>query len=168
MSEALTPPPQLLRSRQLWVASSVVGLVAVVLRLLDRRGISDMLGQFAPQLTMAQVDGAVSLAVVMAVLFRLGLIALFWWLATRMVQGAEAPRVVLTVLGGMSVGLGLIGVLGLLGGASAALAQLGFIQVTLSVVIFALDVGALVMMFHPTSRAYFTGVRRTRPGNTPA
>ncbi|MCK2236729.1 MULTISPECIES: hypothetical protein [unclassified Crossiella] len=169
MTEVLIPPRQLLLSRRLWIASCVAGLVAVIFRLADRRGLNDMLGQLAPQLTLGQVDGAVNLAVVMTVALRLGVIALFWWLSTRTVQGVEWARVVLTVLGGMSVGLGLLGVLGLVAGsASAVVAQLGIIQVTLSVVVFGLDVAALAMMFHPNSRAYFIGVRRTRPGNTPA
>lgn len=169
MTQPLTPPRQLLLSRQLWLASCVAGLVAVIVRLADRRGLNDMLGQLAPQLSMGQMDGVVNLAVVFTIAFRLAIIALYWWLATRTIQGVEWARIVLTVLGGMSVGLGALGMLGLLtGSAGAVIAQVGFLQVLFSALVFGLDVAALAMLFHPNSRAYFIGLRRTRPGNTPA
>ncbi len=163
--EALQPPRQLVTSRMLWVASCVVGLVAVILRLADRRMLSDMLTQMAPGITLAQVDGAVNFVVVLTVLLRLLLIWVFWSLATRMLHGVEWARLVLTVIGGIGVGFGLLGMIGVLGGAASSL---GFTQIAFAAAVLALDIAALAMMLHPNSRAFFIGVRKTRPGNTPA
>jgi hypothetical protein len=128
----VTPPVPVERSFRLWIAAVVVNLLGSVISLV----------------TAPPVSGFSSIiGLVLGVLFLVAVV----FLALRLRQGDAWARLTLTVLGGLSA---VITVLGLLAGAglgvgfSALSAVVGFVQA-------ALIVAAILFSFQEPANAYF-------------
>ncbi len=115
-------PKEVETAFRLWIANVVLGIIGAVM-------------SFALS----------ALGVVIALIFA----ALYLLFAFKMRQGRNWARITLTVLGGIGV---LMGVLGLLFSTGA----LGVLGLLLSIVQLVLIVAAIYFMFRPAANAYFT------------
>ncbi|QUH05288.1 hypothetical protein HUO13_34960 [Saccharopolyspora erythraea] len=163
-----TPPRWLLLARRLWVAGVLVGFAGSFVRLSDRSALVADLRQHSPELRQDQVDSAVTSGIASSLMMSALSLLVYVMLSTRMVQGRNWARIVLTVLGGLNA-LGtamlllLIGALGfdmvnrLAGGTFTG------VDIAFSVVIMFVNLAAIVLMFHPECNAYFRELRGRGP-----
>ena len=158
-------PRWLLLARRLWLAGVLVNFAHSMVMLSDRAGLSEQLRQRAPELRQDQIDSAVSDSIMSSVLLSLVTLALYALLSTRVIQGRNWARIVLTVLGGLNalatvMGLVLLGTLGLdLINKVAGTALTGW-EMAASVVVTLLELAAVAVMYHPESNRYLREVRR--------
>lgn len=163
------PLPRVLNiARWLWIAAALIGVVRVYVQLSDRRQLSTELRSALPDVSQTQLDEEINGLIAFNLLYVLALLALYVSLTTRMTQGRNWARVVLTVFGGF----GAFGTLGSL----LLMSQLGqaelmrLTQVRLEpsdlvfgVLVTAVEVAALVLMFLPASNRFFQEFKRPRP-----
>ncbi|GAA2818468.1 hypothetical protein [Saccharopolyspora taberi] len=165
--EAPTAPRWLYLARRLWMAGVLVNFAHSLIMLSDRAGLSEQLRQRLPELRQDQVDSTVSDSIMSSVLMSLLGLGLYLLLSTRVLQGRNWARIVLTVLGGLNA-LGtvllllLMGTIGLeLINRVARTALTGW-EAVFSVVVTLIEAAAIAAMFHPESNRYLREVRQLR------
>lgn len=159
----VTVPRDLQLARWLWIGGSVVGLVRSVVQLSNRALLVSELRQMQPQLTQEQIDSATNSGIMFTLVFSLAILALYVALANLVVRGRNWARVVITVLGALSV-LGTVVSLAL---GPAATAQLTGVSVSpldlvFSGVVAAADIATLVFLYRPQSNRFFRDIADRR------
>ncbi|WP_243790239.1 hypothetical protein [Saccharopolyspora gloriosae] len=161
--------PRLLNvARWLWIAAALLGLVRAYVQLSDRKQLSTDLRAALPDLSQTQLDDEINGLIMFNLLYLLALLALYISLTTRMTQGKNWARVVLTVFGGFGA-FGTLGTLLLMSQlGQAELMRLTQVRVDPSDLVFgalvtAVEVAALVLMFLPESNRFFREFKRPRP-----
>ncbi|WP_156050513.1 hypothetical protein [Allokutzneria albata] len=164
------PAPQPLHlARVLWIASTVVSLARSTTKLADRNAIMDQLQAMRPELTFDQVDAAASASVFFGLAMSLGVVAVYAWLAARMLAGYPWARMLLVAFGAISVFLGVLGLTGIAGGAAATAGlKVTTLDVIFGLAVLGLDATALALMFQRESRAYFARMAPLRMPRRPS
>jgi hypothetical protein len=163
----VTAPRSVQLARWLWIGSTLVGLARSLVKLGDRATLLSELRKMQPELSQQELDTATSSGILFSIVFSLAIVAIFVLLANRMAQGRNWARVVMTVIGGLSVvgtTLSLI-VVALLGPSlttQLAGVPIGAVDLMFGVVVIALDASTLVLMFRPDSNRYFRDIARQR------
>lgn len=149
-------------ARWLWIASAVAGFVRSLVELSDRTNLVSELRRMAPQLTQEQVDSATNSGILLTVVSSLAILALYVAIAIRMARGRQWARVVMALLGGLSVlGTALVVVSTItLGPAGAAqISGIGMpvvpVDMVFGIVVVVIDVATLVLLFRPESNRFF-------------
>lgn len=159
------PAPQPVRiARWLWIAATLVGLVRSFVQLSDRRSLTAELAAQMPQWSQEQVDSAVNGTIMSVLLLSGAIVALYWALAARLLQGRNWARVVVAFVAGLRslstafvvVALAAYGAetLGRMSGV-----PLGPTEIAFSLVTAVLDVAVLVLLFLPESQRHFRAGR---------
>ena len=147
-------------ARWLWIASAALGFLRSMVQVSDREALVSGLHAQMPQWTQVQVDSAVN-GTIMSVLVLAGaVVALYWALGARLVQGKNWARVVVVLIGGLRtvstvfvlLALSVLGAeaLGRMSGVPLGPTEIGFSLATAVV-----DVSVLVLLFLPESREHF-------------
>lgn len=126
LSEDTTPQPPraVVRSRWFWIGAAVVAAGRTLWELADRAPLIELVRKGAPELSQDQVDANVSGAIMVSLLFAAIALAVYVFLANRMLIGRNWARIAMLVLGffeviGGAVGLGAV--------AAGMAAQLGLL-----------------------------------------
>ena len=144
------PPQEVEVSAKLWFASIVLGLVAGLLTLLltDRDALAQEILTADAAITADQARSAVTVGLVVALVITLAILALEVFFVSKMRDGRGWARIVLTVLGVLSVLSSLVGL--------GAGLTLGGLTNLVSLVLVA---AAVVLMYRPAATAYFAATR---------
>ncbi|KAA2264843.1 hypothetical protein F0L68_07135 [Solihabitans fulvus] len=146
-SVAVAKPKAVDTAFQLWIASVIVGLVA---NLISFATAQDVLNKTNEKLGTALQQSSPSYG---SAIFSLVILALWVVLIFQMRGGANWARIVLTVLGGLSILAQLLGLLAI--GILFSVGALGAIQALLGIVELIVVIGAIVFMFKGESSRYF-------------
>jgi hypothetical protein len=155
-----TAPKEVETSFRLWLAAIAVSLIGSIIAFLSLDAITNAaLGQsgldssaLTPEVTAAARVGAVIGAVIGLLILALQVAVVF-----QMRKGRNWARILLAVLGGLSVLFGLLGLFS--AGTTLSIGALGVISLLLSAVQIILIVGAILFMFRGAANPYF-GSRR--------
>jgi hypothetical protein len=164
-SSELTVPRQLQIARWLWIASTLVGFARSLVQLSDRRLLISELREQAPQVPQEQLDSAVNGGVLFMIVVWSAVLAVYAMLSTRMVQGRNWARILLLVLGGLSVAgtaftLILVGAMGTATMTAMTGVRVDAWETMFGVITVAMDATAMVLMVHPNSNRFFRDVAR--------
>lgn len=151
----------------LWIASAVVGFVRSIVQVSDRESLVSGLHEQMPQWSQEQVNSVTNSTILSTILLSLAILAVYASLATRMSQGRNWARIVITVIGGLrTVGtLFVLLALATLGMATLTRVSgvpLGATDIVFSLVTAMIDIAALVFMFLPDANKYFRESARLR------
>lgn len=151
-------------ARWLLIAGALVGLLRSVLQVADREALVSGLHAQMPQWSQEQVDSAVNGTIMSVLLLSGAIVALYWALAARLLQGRNWARVVVAFVAGLRslstafvvVALAAYGAetLGRMSGV-----PLGPTEIAFSLVTAVLDVAVLVLLFLPESQRHFRAGR---------
>ncbi|RYV51752.1 hypothetical protein [Pengzhenrongella frigida] len=147
----LAPPADVLMSVKLWFASIAVALVGGIASYLmtdQTAAVKEMADADTSGLTEAQIQTAVNVGLVVALVFSLVLIGLQLLFVFKMKAGRNWARIVLTVLAGLSALMTLI-----------SLTQGFSIGTATNLISLVATVGAVVFMFRPAAKPYFSAPR---------
>lgn len=149
-------------ARWLWIASTVIGFARSLVELSDRSALVSELRKMAPQMSQEQVDSATNSGILLTIVSSLAILALYIAIATRMARGRQWARVVMALLGGLSVLGTVLVVVGVAVLGPARVTQTAGIDMPVapvdmvfSVVVAAMSVATLVLLFHPESNRFF-------------
>lgn len=145
-SPAAAPPADVQTAFKLWIADIVVGVVGILLVFLIG-------AELPPELSGEEARAALAIGFIVFIVFTLVLLALSLLFVFKMRAGRNWARIVLTVLGGISLLFGLIGI-----GDTFALFGLGVvgaIAALLSLAQLVIIAAAIYFMFRPAASAYF-------------
>jgi hypothetical protein len=161
-------PPKLIDiSRWLWIGSAAIGTIRFLVQLADRTMLIDEMRRQQPNLGQDEIDAAVSGGIVFGLLLGIGLVLLYALLASRMAQGRNWARVVLTVIGAAGIFFGLVRLIAVGSGFAAAF---GFavspVDLVFGVVTMLMDSTALVLMFLPSVAGHFRRAALGQQGST--
>lgn len=153
-------PKEVETSFKLWLAAIAVSLIGSIIAFLSLDAITDAaLGQsgldpaaLTPDVTAAARVGAIIGAVIGLLILALQVAVVF-----QMRKGRNWARILLAVLGGLSVLFGLLGLFS--AGTTLSIGALGLLSLLLSIVQMALIVAAILFMFRGAANPYF-GARR--------
>ncbi|QTE28283.1 hypothetical protein [Pengzhenrongella sicca] len=148
VSPRLAPPADVLLSVKLWFASILVGLVGgiLVFALSDQtQAIADLRASNASGLTEDQIESAVTLGITIALVLAVVMLALQVFFVFKMRAGRNWARIVLAILGGLSI----LSSLTSLASAMTVGSAINFVSLLLLI-------AAMVFMFRPTANAYFS------------
>lgn len=152
-------------ARWLWIASAALGFLRSMVQVSDRESLVSGVHAQMPQWTQEQVDSAVN-GTIMSVLVLAGaVVALYWALATRLLQGKNWARVVVALIGGVRTVSTVFVLLALAALGARALGQMsgvpvGPTEIGFSLATAVLDVPVLVFLFLPESHEHFSARRR--------
>lgn len=154
------PPKEVETSFKLWLAVVALGLIGAILSFLSLDAITEAAlrqsgldaSSLPPEFATASRVGAIVGAVIGLVILVLQVLVIF-----QMRKGRNWARILLAVLGGLSVLFGLIGLFS--AGTTLSIGALGVISVLLSVVQLLLLIGAILFMFRGAANPYFAGRR---------
>lgn len=166
-ADKLAVPRHLVLARWLWIASTVAGLLRSFIQLSDRGMLISELHRQAPQLAQDQLDAAANSGILFTLVMSLAVFGIYLMLANRMVQGRNWARVLMTVLGALSV-LGtlftLIGVVAI--GPDAIMRATGvrvdIVDTVFSVIVVGLDASVLALLYRPDSNRFFRDAANLR------
>lgn len=159
-----TAPRPLQLARVLWIVAVLVGFVRSYVQLSDRSWLINEVHRGDPGLSQTQVDAAANAGILSTLLLSLASLSVYVLLSTRMVQGFNWARIVLTVLGGLSMIGSLVTLLAILAVGADQLSRMtgvdvGVSQLVFGVAILGVDAAAIVMMFQPESNRFFREAR---------
>ncbi|WP_028047267.1 hypothetical protein [Cellulomonas sp. URHE0023] len=137
-------PSSVTRAVQLMYAGAALSLIGIVVAWATKNQLRDTLAESSPSLTPADVDTAVTIALVSATVVGLIAVGLWLWMAAANGAGKSWARIVATVLGG----LGVVSTLFSLRSATGTSIALNLLSLVLAVAI-------LVLLWLPASSAYF-------------
>jgi hypothetical protein len=137
--------------RLMWVGAALT-LLSLFTTVLVTDEMRDLVRENDPSLSSSEVDSLVSAAVAFGVVFGLGVVGLWLWMASANGKGKKWARVVATVLGSLNV----FSVLMSLGNATTTGINIAFSFATL-----ALAVAILVLLYQPASSRFFEARSRT-------
>jgi hypothetical protein len=160
-------PPRLVNlSRWLWIGSAALSAVRTGIQLTDRTELINQIKQTSPGLSQDDLDAAASGSVLFMLFVSLLVLAGYSLLANRMAGGRNWARIVLTVVGGLGLAIGAIGMAGVASGLATALGlSVRPLDVSLSAVGLLVDAAALTLMWLPASTPHFAARRRVLPGH---
>lgn len=150
---ATAPPADVRTAFNLWVANIVVGVIANLLLFMLPRDLIVPKDQIPPGLDPATINAIVLGALVFAVVIGLGVLVLQVLCMFKMRVGRNWARIVLTVLGGLALLYGLIGIGRTLEFLSAGAA--GVVAGVLALGQLVIIAGAVFHMYRPAANAYF-------------
>jgi hypothetical protein len=135
-----------------WILVTAVGLVGLIVNLTVgsddlRKNLQETNRNYTPK----ELDDAVTVATVIAIVVSLLFIGLYLLFVYKMRAGRNWARITLTVLGGLSVVFTLIGA----GQSGALVLIVGLIQAVLIV-------AAVYLMYRPDANQYFAAGKRVR------
>jgi len=132
----------------------VIGVVGALLTFLLFDDILALSGtELPPELTAEQAQAAVAIGAIVAIVFSLVLLGLVLLFIFKMRAGRNWARIVLTVLGGITLALGLLSI-----GNTLALFDLGIVgalSALLSLAQLVIIAAAIYYMFRPAASIYF-------------
>lgn len=142
----IATPPEVLLSVKLWFASIIVGLVGgiLVFALTDQTAAMQAMADSDTGLTEDQLQAAVTIGLVIALVLAVILLALQVFFVLKMKAGRNWARIVLAVLGGLSIVSALPGLADFSAGTAVNL---------ISVLLL---IAAIVFMFRPAANPYFS------------
>lgn len=133
-------------SFMLWLVSAALGILGTLISFATVDDLTrDQLG--------AEMEGAVAAGVGIGAFIGLAIFVAWIAIVFQMRNGKNWARIVLAVLGGLSILFGLLGLFGL--GELFAVGLLGVLQGLLSLAQLAVVIGAMVFMFKPDASRYF-------------
>lgn len=144
----------------LWVGSTGVATLRTIIQLTDRGLLIGETHRRFPQLSQEQLDAAANSAILLTLLMAVAIFGLYLLLANRMVQGRQWARILMTLLGGLSVAgtsftlIGLV-TMGRVVVEQASSVRVSGLDIAFSVVVMALDAAVLVLLFMPGSNRFF-------------
>lgn len=151
---AAVPPPSIQRAVLLMRVGAALSVLSILVTLLTRDSlrsqVTSTLRKSNAALSASQVDSAVSVAIVLAVVVGLVSVGLWLWMASANGKGRSWARIVATVLGVLSV-------LSLL--SSVVQGQMTTLNLIVSLVSVALAVAILVLLWRKESSAYYDAVK---------
>jgi len=148
-----TAVPKLINvARWLWITSAFVGMARFVAELFDRETLVAEARRQNPVYSQDQIDAGVNGGILFGLLIAVAILVLYTRLANTMARGRNWARVVLTVLGAVSVGFGLFRLV-LFGSGIAARFGVEMRPVDLAVtfVTLVLESTAIVLMYRMSS-----------------
>jgi hypothetical protein len=147
-------PPSIQRAVLLMKVGAALSVLSILITLLTRDSlrsqVQSTLRKSNPALTSQQIDTAVSIGVVTAVVVGLISAGVWWWMASANGKGRSWARIVATVLGALSV-LSLV--------SSLAQGQMTALNLIVSLVSLAVAVTVLVLLWRKESSAYYDAVK---------
>lgn len=162
--EPPSPPEWLVKSRWMWIAAMVLGLLASAVQLADREALVTEIRERSPELSQQEVDSATNSGIVFTLLVSALTLMVVLLLTARMLQGVNWTRVVLSGWAGIEafamvvtmIGLGVLGrgTLEQLAGRSV-----GVLELLLQIAITGLQIAAVVLMWRPEVNEHFRQVR---------
>lgn len=158
-------PRWLVLAWRLWVVGACVAVLRSAMQFADRHRLLEDLSRMRPEMHQSQIDELANSTIMFGLLWAVLAALVYVLLATRMFQGRNWARVVLTVFGGFTAFSATVLALVVpvfpdqLLREVAGRAVSGW-EVLLAVVGAALHVAAIVLMYLPESNGFF---RRTRP-----
>lgn len=155
-----TAPKEVETSFRLWLAAIAVGLIGSIIGFLSLDAIIDAaLSQpgLDPATLTPEVRGAARVGAVIGAVIGLLLLALLVAAVFQMRKGRNWARILLAVLGGLSVLSGLLGLFS--AGTTLSIGALGVLSLVLSVVQMLLIIGAIVFMFRGAAKPWFSSAR---------
>lgn len=165
-----TAPRWLILARRLWIASALVAFLRTMVQFMDRRVLLDDLARMQPELSQNEIDEAANGTILFGLLLAALSLLVYVLLATRMVQGRNWARIVLTVFGGLNVFSTLVLLLVVPAFPEELLRELAGRTISgwelgISVLVMALNVAAIVCMYQRDSNRF---IRELRPHLYPA
>jgi hypothetical protein len=142
------------RASKILYLLAAYGVVTSLLGLLRRDSIEDSVRDSQPDLTDAEVSSAVTVALVLGVIVGLAFAFLYFLCGRKMRDGRNWARVTPTVLLGLAVAFGLLGLANGSGG--------GEVGIGLQIVTIALGIAFLVFSWSRESNEFFAARRRPR------
>jgi hypothetical protein len=146
-------PKSLDLSVKLWIAAAGLSMLRSILSVVNTNAIVD---ETAARLGVSLDAARSSVAGIGSVIFTLFLTALWVFFVWQMRSGQNWARIVLTVIGGIVLLFGVIGLLGM--AVYLSIGALGALEMLFQFAALALIAGAIVYQFKPDANPYF--VRR--------
>ncbi|MFS8098041.1 hypothetical protein LFM09_12940 [Lentzea alba] len=135
-------------SRWLWIASALVTMVGFVAQLFDRETIIAEVRRANPALGQDQIDAGVNGSILFVLLMSTAILLAYVRLANAMARGRNWARIVLAVIGVLSVVFGLFRLVAWASGVAAAFGvEIRPIALAVAAVTTVLEVIAFVLMF---------------------
>lgn len=158
--EKVTAPRVLVLARWLWIAGTAVGVLRSLKQLTDRVLLVRQVHQQAPELSQQQLNSAVNGVIMFTLLLSLAIFGLYVLLAERMMKGRQWARVLMTLLGALSVAGTLITLIGYAAVGSQAVSRatgmpVDPLDLVFSVVVLAVDIAVLFLLYQPDSNRFF-------------
>ena len=153
---AVEKPKEVETAFRLWIASVVIGLIGAIVSFTLIPSIIDTTiasTPTTPGLSTEDLRTAIQIGLVVAAVIGLVFVALFLLFTFKMRAGRNWARILLTILGGLSILSSLIGIGGL--GQMFAAGPLGILSAVLSIVQLVVIAAAIVFMFRPAAGPYF-------------
>lgn len=159
-----SPPEWLVKSRWMWLAAMVIGLLASAVQLADRETLATEIRERSPELSQQEVDSATNSGIVFTLLVSALTLMVVVLLTTRMLQGVNWTRVVLTAWAGIEAFAMVVTMIGLAVLGRGTLEQLAgrsvsVLELLLQALVTGLQVAAVVLMWRPEVNEYFRQVR---------
>ncbi|MCU1681094.1 MAG: putative rane protein [Amycolatopsis sp.] len=146
-------PKSLDMSVKLWIAAAAVSLIHSILTIVNTNALVD---EYAARLGVDTSAASANVSGVGSVIFQIILIGVWLFFVFKMREGQNWARIVLTVIGGITVLLGVIALFAL--GVLFSIGGLGVIEVLFSLASLATVGGAIFFQFKADANPYF--VRR--------
>jgi len=146
------PPKPVQNAVYLMYAGAALSAISFIIGLFTVGSLKTAIHQADPSLTTSQINSGVTFALVIAGFFGLLGIGLWLWMAWANKGGKKWARIVSTVLFGIDT-LGLI---------SAIARAHTVLSLVLSLLIWAVGLGAIIMLWNRESSAYFEAMSAPR------
>lgn len=151
---ATEPPPPLLRAVNLMYVGAALGVIGLVLNLIDRDGLREQVRQSLADAGLAVTEEAINsgVALAMATGVFIGALTVGLWIfmAVSNKRGKSWARIVATVLGAISIVLGLTGL-----AAASAFDVVGPGGTIMSLIGIALSAAILFFLWRPENNPYY-------------
>ncbi|GAB2995844.1 hypothetical protein [Saccharothrix stipae] len=169
-----TPPKLVDLARWLFILSAVIGMARFMVQLSDRQMLIGWLraeqsrpGSTQPKLGQDELDAVVTGGITFGLLLAAGVVLVYTLLANRMAHGRNWARVLLTVLAGIGIVVGVLRLVAVGSGFTAASGlSVSGVDLAFGVVTMLVDAAAVVLVFQTSVAGYFRSVR-TVSGNPP-
>lgn len=143
-------PKSLDLSVKLWVAAAAVSLIHSILTIVNTNALVD---EYAARLGVDTTAAQASVTGIGSVIFQIILIGVWLFFVFKMREGQNWARIVLTVIGGISLLLGVIALFTL--GVLFSIGGLGVLEVLFSLASLATVAGAIFYQFKADANPYF-------------
>lgn len=150
---APAPPPPLLTAVRLMYVGAALSATFLVLGLVLAGSLRDQIADEQPDLSATELDAAVAISTVFAVVIGLISVGLWIWMAVMNRRGRSWARVVATVLGGLNILFTLI---------SIAVTQNTGIGTIVNLISLVLAAAILWLLYRPESSAYYAAMSEPR------
>lgn len=153
---AVEKPQEVETAFRLWIGSVIVGLIGAVLTFLQLPALIDVAIQSTPAtpgLSEENLRLGIQVGIIVGAVVGLAFVALYLLFTFKMRAGRNWARIVLTILGGLSIIFTLFS-LGTIGQQFAS-GALGAVTGVLTILQLLLEIAAIYFMFRPAANQYF-------------